>query len=277
MDEPARRSGKPRLIAAAVFVALVAGGLYLQQRREAPPPAPPAAVPATLPALPEALAPLGRAEIIEAAAAAASAHAAGQPPPPGHADLVGRRFVLRLPFGCQGPVGAASSAPMRAEFDPASSTLRLHARAEVWTAERWVRSIVGARDVEAIDGFWVDRPWIRSDACPEARSPLDAAGLVTPSPQTLALAELFEAGSSRVLRRDGRPYEAIKKVTAAEVAERRGFNLVLEGDIADAAEGRPIGCLSESPDQRPVCLVAVRLDRVALEDRRSKEVYAQWR
>lgn len=58
------------------------------------------------PSVTQPLSPLSRADLLDAAARAASAYAAGEPPPSENLALAGRSFILRLPFGCTGPVEA---------------------------------------------------------------------------------------------------------------------------------------------------------------------------
>ena len=55
-----------------------------------------------------------------------------------------------------------------------------------------------------------------------------------------------------------------------------GYRLILEGRMSAFADGRAIRCRASSPDQRPVCIGAVQLDRVAFEDA-GGAVLSEWR
>jgi hypothetical protein len=198
---------------------------------------------------------------------AASAYAAGQSAPPGAAQLAGRPFAIRLPFGCGGDV--AEDAPLPYADVAPSLSLRLRARPQTWTDAPWARALAGAADVEAIEGFWIRRPWLRSEGCPATPG---SAG--PPSPETLALAQVFEKGGSRLLRRGARGYEATIKAAAAPGPA--GLRLALEGRIAGGEGASPVRCLGDAPDRRPVCLIVVELDRVAFEDPDGKTL-SEWR
>ena len=56
-----------------------------------------------------------------------------------------------------------------------------------------------------------------------------------------------------------------------------GYRVVLEGRFASFPDGRAIRCRAASIDQRPVCIAAVQLDRVAFEDGSSGTVLSEWR
>jgi hypothetical protein len=129
---------------------------------------------------------------------------------------------------------------------------------------------------EAIEGFWIPRPWLMSDSCPAAGGdPLQTA--VPASPQTFGLAAVFEAGGSRVLRRAGRAYRFIVwEKDAPLVPPKNGYRLLLEGRIESFPSGHAVECQASNPDERPVCVVATRLDRVAFETAH-QEVLAEWR
>jgi hypothetical protein len=204
---------------------------------------------------------LTRADLIIAAQAAAARYADGQPPPVAKDGWVGRRFEIRIPFGCEGPQSPVSAAQAFYEFDPEHHTVRLVARPADWTTLPMIATL---KDVEAVEGFWIPRPWSRSERCPPPReAPLPA----TPTPaagQTLGLAQLFGANESRIGRRDGRAYEQVVKLDDGETPAD-GYRLLLSGRVAAFPGGQWVRCWAESPDHRPLCLYAVQLDRVAFE------------
>jgi hypothetical protein len=243
-------------------VAAACGRGTPQAERRPPPPAPtiqPLAPPR----------PLDRADVIAAARLAADAYAAGAPYPPDVAKLVDARFEVRLPLGC---AGAQDEPKTGYSVDAKRRTLTVRATPEVWTATPWVTALLGPEKPEAIEGFWVRRPWLTSDACPALTAGQTAA---PPAPETLGLVRLFAAGGARMLRHGERGYEVVKKVEPG-VLRLQGFRLVLAGRIADFGARQPVRCRGDSPDQRPVCLVAVDVDRLAFEDPLSGEVLAEW-
>ena len=263
----------PIVIGAAAVVVLVAVLLR-------PSPAPvPAAVPApppvvaAPPAAPAPTAPVNRADLVAGAQAAASAYAAGEPA--GGADLVGRRFRVRLAFGCGGPAPDPGPAQAYYQRDPAAGTIRLVARPAVWTDLPLVRAAPTPKATEAVEGFWMPRPWLVSEACPKRR---EVAPPATPTPveaPSLGLAIFHAADASRTERRGERPYEHVLKAASEAGSQDQGFALVLEGRISGFADGAALHCWSESVDHRPVCLYGVDVDRVAFEDA-GGAVLADW-
>lgn len=265
---------------AAALVLLLLSACTPRQESSAQAPGPEPKAPPAAPVL-AAPPPLARAGLLAAAAEAASAAAAGAPYPEAAQALEGRRFALRLPFGCWGP--APAGARMGYAVDPARGALRLAARPETWTDAPFAAPLTAGQDVESVEGFWISRPWTTSEACPapSPAQPQDAASGAalspeTPSPETLGIAQVFVEGGSRLLRRGERPYEATVKLGEGETPGVGGYRLVLEGRLAGGPEHQPIVCRSGHPDRRPTCLARVELDRVAFEDAGGKTL-AEWR
>jgi hypothetical protein len=263
----------PIAIGAAAVVVLLA---VLLRPAAAPHPAPPAKAPppvvAAPPAKPAALA-LGRADLITAAQQAASAYAAGEAQP--EPAMVGRRFVLRLPFGCGGPALDPGPAQAYYQVDAGQGTIRLVARAAVWTDLPWLRAAPGPKDAESVEGFWIPRPWLARETCPERRQ---VAPPATPTPveaPSLGLAVFHPADGSRAAQRSDRPYEQVLKRSPDPSAETQTYALVLEGRVTGFADGAAIQCWSESADHRPTCLYGVSLERVAFESA-DGAVLADW-
>ncbi|MGN6497491.1 MAG: hypothetical protein ACTHK5_09140 [Tsuneonella sp.] len=289
MREPTPRASRLAL-ASAVAVAIVVGGAgFLLGRATAPTPKSVPARPAPS-ATPEPAATLsgvlGRADLIALAAAAADRTAGGQPPAES-LQAASRRFEVRLPFGCSGPAAKGAAGPMRWRYDSAAQALRIHVAPVTWTAADW--SVDDSR-VQAIEGFWIARPWTSSEACapqPPTMQPTgpEAAASPAPSPEpaptpaaqpTLALGQLFVAEGPRRGRRNGQAYEAVVRVPEAELDTSQGFRLRISGRIAPGLGGGPVACRASSPDQRPACLVAVIIDEVAIENPVSGETLAEW-
>ena len=273
----------PTLSLVAGFAAIVLAALvYRAGAKHDLPPAQPAAPPPAA-AAPIASAPaetmaINRAELIKEADAIASAYAADvQRPLRGKDPLAGRQFAVRIPFGCDGPQSRGGAAQAFYEFDPDKRTVRLVARPATWTALPLVQGAPGADRIEAVQGFWIPRPWSYSDACPPQRDQPVPASPTPPAAQTLGLAQLFEAEGSRVALRGDRPYEQVLKLQQNEdLPTAQGYRLVLEGRFAAFPDGRAARCWSESSDHQPICLYAVHFDRIAFESADGKAL-AEWR
>jgi hypothetical protein len=254
------------LAVVATFSASVAG--CSPKPKETPAPAPPAVEPALSLAVPPPA--IERAELLSIVAEAASAFAQGRPAPKAASDLSGRRFSVRLPFGCLGPGG---DGPASYAYDAGKASLKLTARPQVWTKDQAIRPLVAGPTTETIEGFWIPRPWITEDACPALRpQPIPVPPAPAPVPHTVGLVSTFEAGDSRLQQRGDRPYEVVRK---ADTPPAGAFHLVLDGRIIDGPNG-PIVCRSDDADRPPLCLVRVEFDRVAIEAA-SGEVLGEWR
>lgn len=251
-----------------------------ERKPETPPAAPPtppptAQAPPRLPTLPPPA--LGRADLLLALDAAASAYAAGRPEEP--ENLTGRRFAIRQAFGCS---GAAPSTP---EDEAGLASWRWNAKKTAIELSLrpadWTQAPIMADDAhwEAVEGFWLVRPWLRGDGCPAAAANNDEPEGAAPapaSPQTAGLAVVFEHGGSRVGRRNGKAFSFTVRGDPAPQPPANGYRLVLEGRFAAFPGGRAIRCQADSPDRRPLCVVAADVDRVAFEDADGK-VLSEWR
>jgi hypothetical protein len=284
-NSPGATVRKRRLIAPLVIAVIVAGLLIVAAmglfgRTPKPPPAEPQPSPpaeAVTPVTPLTPPVLTRADLIERARAAAAAYASGDPVAEGADSLVRRTFRIRLPFGCAGPRPGPGSAPAYFEQDAERGTVKLTARSVDLTTLPMIRSMPQADSIEKAEGFWIPRPWSLTETCPPTREATAVAQPAAPAGQSLGLVRLSDAGSSRVPRRDGRPYEFVQKdPTNALAAGARGYRLMIEGQIATFPDGRSIRCWSETPDHQPICLYAVTFERIAFEDA-SGAVMAEWR
>jgi hypothetical protein len=286
MPEPGPRSSRRWLAAAAAVIVLVAA-IVLLVRPHRPQPAPPAApsapAPAAAPAveLPQPIPPLDRGALIEAARAAADAYASGKPLPRTDApSIVGRKFELRLAFGCWGPATQDVGEVGRWLYDPKRKTIRITAHRENWSDVAWIAELAASEDIEAVEGFWIPRPWTRDEGCPPvapavAADPAAQASAVSDA-QTLGLAAFFARDGSRVVRRDSKPYEFVQKAEADPGTAPRRYDLLIAGRVAGYGDGQAVRCHAGSPRQRPVCLIAVDFESVALLDPRTGETLATW-
>jgi hypothetical protein len=292
------------LVAAGIFLALVVAGILLIRRDEAAPSQaeirpqtqPPSSLTTPLP-------PLSRAELIDAAARAADAAARGVAAPPDLDQLTGRRFVLKIAFGCTGRDRAGRAGmSLSWSYDAQAETLRVAVTPQVWTEAAPVRALAQGVEFEAAEGFWISRPWVRTADCPPSTQPQ----ATTPSPpssegaekthaplgtsqpgfvalpaappggETLGIVELFEPGSPRAERRNGRAFELVSKVAPGEVDLGRGLRLVLEGRLAPLSQGGPVACLAQHADAPPLCLIAAEIERVAVADGSGQRLLAEW-
>ncbi|MDP2116459.1 MAG: hypothetical protein Q8J71_03580 [Brevundimonas sp.] len=225
---------------------------------------------------------LTRAGLLAATSRAASAYAAGERLE-GVDPLIGRPFALRVPFGCNGPQPTAAEAAgdglARWSWGPENRTIQLSLTPGDWLNTALISGEAGGSDWEAVEGFWIPRPWLTVGDCSAIRADPLQSGDGAPSPQTVGLAAVFRSDDSRVGRRNGRAYTFTIRPTGDTplTAPVGGYRVILEGRLASFPEGRAIRCRASSPDQRPVCIAAIRLDRVAFTTADSSVLLSEWR
>lgn len=285
MQEPSLRTSRLALARGIATALLLGGGGFLLGRATTErteivtAPAPVVApTPAPKPS-PATRTVLGRADLIALASKAADAVAAGTDPASALTDAVGQRFEVKLPFGCEGPADEESKTPMRWRYDAKDRALRVHAAPVQWTAADWWRQNAPA-GLETVEGFWIARPWTTSEACPRGAGRPAATGpdAVTLPGQTLALGQIFMEDSPRRARRDGKPYQSVLRVSEDELDTSQGFVLRMTGRIA-AMPGTAGAVRCEQPagaEQRPICLIGVTFDRVAIERAADDRLIATW-
>jgi len=221
--------------------------------------------------------PLLRHELIDAARDAASQFALSGHQQQGKDPLVGRRFALRIGFGCGGFSDQSLAGQLSVVYDAQKSTVTLTAAPSVWTTLPLIQDLADLSDIEAVEGFWIPRPWMYDEACP-ART--EGPPPVTPTPPqapTLGLAEIFPTGGSRLVQHAANPYQYTRKVSAEETdILGHSYYLQLEGTLTGFGDGRALHCWSEAMDHAPICLYAATLDRVAFTDAVTGEVLAIW-
>lgn len=268
----------PAVVAAAASLLL----LSCQREAEPSPPATPAATPVAVEKSSEApvLNPaLDRSAILSAIAQAASNYAAGAQAEPD--TMVGRPFDISLAFGCEGPAvvspEAAGDGLARWSWQGDREAIRLSLTPGDWTRSALIAG-AGQDAWEAVEGFWIPRPWMSARGCPSIRADPLASGPVAPSPQTAGLAAVFEKGGSRLGRRNGRAYTHTVRSSGDRppTPPEGGYVVRMQGRIAAFPDGRAIRCRATHPDQRPVCVAAVQLDRVAFQTA-GGEVLSEWR
>jgi len=155
---------------------------------------------------------------------------------------------------------------MRWRYDATEGVLRVHVAPVIWTTDDgWTAQAPSG--VETIEGFWIARPWTSSEACPPSIVQAAAAATVEVAAQTLAIAQFFTAGAARQGRRDGQPFETSRKVEPDAFDASQGFRLRLTGRIGGIASGGPALCRQpEGANLQPVCVIAVSIEEVAIEN-----------
>lgn len=300
MREPNLRTSRLAIAGGLVAALALAGGGFLLGRSTSPRPdsAPPPALqpapppPATQPEPPHIL---GRADLVALAAKAADAATSGQALPTG---LQGKRFELVLPFGCAGPAAADSAAPVRWRYDAAQQTLRVHVAPARWSLADWglapdtagggtsdegnerAEPKAGEAAGQArLEGFWIERPWSSAETCPPVPAVPAVSEIAPPLPteQTLALAQWRSEPGRTDTARAGRAYDLVKRLAPDAAPGPKGLRIRLIGRVARLPDGGSLRCTQAAgPDQRPVCLLAVTLDEVRIENPADGAVLGTW-
>lgn len=227
---------------------------------------------------------VGRADLLAAADAAADEVAGGNALPKANLELVDRTFELRLPFGCGGAIPAEWG---EWSIDPKTRVLRINVRPQVWGDDPTIKTLAAGAAYDAAEGFWVARPWTRSENCPASLSsvatPASPAGDPVPTAvpdappiKTFAIVQYFSPDAPRTLRRGSRPYSYTGKVPETGTLGAKGFRLKLTGRIRGFGDGQPIHCIVITPSRPPVCAAAVEFTQVVLEDAATGESLAEW-
>lgn len=284
-NNPAPQDRKTSYIAPlviAVAILAVFGFFFLRQ----PPSPAPAPVPVAKPVpqqaetrVPAPVAPalppmLTRADLLGAARNAAAAFAEQKQLDGASDALIGRRFSLRIPFGCGDSQDALAQASL--SVDAARKSVTLTARPGLWTTLPLFQSLAGDA-LDAIEGFWIPRPWANAETCPPQLAYAVPATPTPPSARTYGLAQIFTSSQSRVAQHADRPYEFTRKIPANDtMLLSHSYRLLLEGTISGYGDGHALRCWMESPAHHPICLYAVTFDHVAFEDGTTGAVLASW-
>lgn len=231
-----------------------------------------------------AVEPVGRAELLAAAAAAADEVASGNPLPKANLELTDRTFELWLPIGCSRGVSADLG---EWSVNPDTGVLRILVRPQVWGDDRTIKALAAGAAFDAAEGFWIERPWTRSEQCPplgrtgpEPVQPVEdkqpTANSEASPMRTLAIVQYFPPDAPRNLRRGSRPYSYTGKVSQAGTVGAKGFRLKLTGRIRGFGDGQPIHCVVLATDMPPTCAAAVEFTQVMLEDAETGESLSEW-
>jgi hypothetical protein len=239
-----------------------------------------------------------RSDLLLAVARAGSLAALGRADTVEQQRLDGRKIEVKIRFGCPGSF-RPSVAPMPSEppfaigYDEESRTLRLRAKPDLTATTGWVAAL-GGEHLEAVEGFWIYRPWLLSDGCPaeplgEPANKPNAAGEETADPDAsppanaeasfparVGIAQFFTRNDSRTGRRSNRSFETTKVLSGEEQPSRQGYNLVLAGRLVKLTGGRVIACRIKSMDMPPECVVSAQFDHVKVERADNGAMLAEW-
>ena len=266
---------------AVVLSIALAGGC---DRKDAAAPDRPPNESSALRQLPVAEPPLDREALLLAVVRAASAAATGADRADSDRELAGKRFELRLRFGCpDDPTG--DDATRNWSVDEERRVVRIEIKPEIVNDTPLVQEYLGS-GFEAAEGFWIRRPWLLQTAClgtDDAPPASDDQGVrEAPAPSTLdepaarvGLVQFFTSDEGRTHRRDSRPYRTTKTLAEQERPSAAGYDLVIRGRLQSLPDGRVISCAS-SGSRQPSCIVSARFEEVALERADTGELLAEW-
>lgn len=239
------------------------------------------------PVLPVVDPPFNREALLLAVMRAASDSALGRPALESQRKLDGRRFELRMRFGC--PNAAEGDRSRSWEFDDRRRKLTVRVEPEITADSPQVRDL-GATGYEAVEGFWIRRPWMLTADCPArpASAPVSQDQPAGETKQTSAeaspqlsiphigIAQFFTSAEPRTHRRDARAYSATKVLAEGVSPNQNGYDLVITGRLRQLASGSVITCANQSPAVPPDCIVSAQFESVAIKHPVSGETIAEW-
>ena len=226
--------------------------------------------------------------MLQAVAIAASATALGQDDINAQRGLDGKRFDVRIRFGCTTVVAA----PFNVRFGEEDRTLRVRAAPDMTLKDPAVAPL-SSQSIEAVEGFWLRKPWLLQDGCPVMSNPqrtTETKPAVSQTPrvvtgnaarpavysQRVGIAQFFTEADSRTSRREARPYDLSKVLAENEAPSPVGYNLVLSGRLRRLPDGRVISCRVADVDAPPECVVSAEFDRVRIENPGTRNILGEW-
>lgn len=234
--------------------------------------------------------PLDREALLLAMARAASDAALGREPSQAQRDLDGKRFVLRMRFGCSTDV---SGDARRWTFDEGRRRLELKVGNDISDATPLVQDL-DEDGYEAVEGFWIRRPWLLAADCRRPAPPpvaaSEAAGTddgeapaakssnedAAPGQPIIGIAHFFTADDARTHRRAGRGYAVTKALPEGISPSANGYDIVVTGRLRRLASGRIIACVSRDAAKPPACLASAQFESVAITNPDTGEILAEW-
>jgi hypothetical protein len=252
---------------------------------------------------------LDRAALIEAVEAAASSFSIGADDGDLQRSLAGRRFAFRMVFGCPGQAKDTTPSDMRLTVREGGRSYEVRATFSLDAAAAGFESIQAANNaatsdsltpaVEAVEGFWIQHPWIKTEACPRPIEPSpslesgardaviagkgtadDAEDMQGEVERSIGLARFFTSNDSRVGARAGRDYVKVVALDNGQLPPP-GIFLFVEGRLRAWPDGKVIECheprrTGHPVASRPSCVVGVNIDRVAFERADDRSIIAEW-
>lgn len=257
------------LVVGAATVVLTWPNTSAEQRSVELPQAPAA------PLSPPPLQKLDRAALIDAAALAASAYAAGDLTYAKFQEFAGRRFELVLPFGCTGPAAQEEKLERGWRYDEKSGIFQAAFPSNIMVSAEGAAPADVAMDpaTEFAKSFWIEREWLRQGICPVVPdAPLTATSA---DAKSVAIAEIANEERPRADDRDGAPYQVSKRLAAEQLPYKNGLKLILSGRLASVPK-IPFRCTSVDPNQRPICVILARFDKMQITNASGSEIYGEW-
>lgn len=285
------------------LILLLAAAAACRQEQTEPPAAINTAEAPSRPIVPKPRPPVDRPSLLAAVAEAASASAAGAPVPESIRALDGRQFEFRIRFGCRGPATDLRNRWLGWSFDAEKKRIRVRATPTISRNDPLVAQFSN-EEIEAVEGFWIPRPWLLQPVCPVAAGVQPAADGRQPgstpgaereaerdsgadqegdSPEEpvpvsarIGIAQFFTTDDPRTGRRDMRPYEASHTLAEGKAISSQGYDLVLAGRLRAFPGRGVIQCSARSPDSPPECIVSAEFLRVWIEQPGTGDVIAEW-
>lgn len=212
--------------------------------------------------LPAPALPLDREGIILAAMRAATAAALGDNGAAAQAGLKGKRFQVRMRFGCSESDDQTISGW---SHDVEKGVMRVRVRADVTGDTLPAKGQVDGPEEGAL-GFTLGRPWMLTTGCPNPAFATMAGG------PGIAIVQLFTDSDSRAQRPQA-TYEAVAQVTREELPAK-GLDLILSGRLKARSDGNVIDCAGSGV--APGCIIYSVIDRVIIEDPIRQEIIAEF-
>ncbi|MBA3577224.1 MAG: hypothetical protein H0W39_06405 [Sphingomonas sp.] len=160
-----------------------------------------------LPSVPRPQPAIDRPSLLAAVAEAASAASAGGGIPEGVRALDGQQFEVRIRFGCRGPATELSERWLGWSFDPEDRRIRVRAMPTI-SADEPLITRMGGDDFDAVEGFWIPRPWLLQSVCPAAAAVARPAGAQQPGQKPPA------QGQASTVRRQQQPQQPQRQSAA---------------------------------------------------------------
>lgn len=235
------------------------------------------------PRLPIIEPPLDRKALLRAVVEVRSAYATGQEITERQRQLDGQRVELRLSIGCPGD----TQPTRRIDYRENDRRLRITIAPEI-TAETVAVAELGLSDIEAVEGFWIYRPWVIFGDCPVIRQegspsfaavgqkPQSVQANTAPEPPRIGIAQFYSAADSRTGRRGMRDYEASRQLADDEAPRPDGYQLVISGRLEALPDGRVIVCSGSGVAVPPRCIISAHIDRVSVVDPANGSALGEW-